>query len=370
MAGSNPNRELINWRSLWWLWLGVALVGAFMLWRLLSPLLAKDVDAAYPQSELKPANGFDLSACTVDTQLIEQGTLRRDAIPALSGPDLWQGSAVAGINKEWRRTRHKKAIVVNDQVIGVERGGEARAYPVSVLDWHEVINDTLGGDPIAVTYCPLTASALVFSRRLPGGSTVELGVSGLLYNSNLLMYTKGRPEGGESLLSQLDGRAMCGPLVEEGVRLEQLPAELTLWGDWLERHPQSTIVSLETGWSREYGWDPYGNYYDRGALRFPVEPAPPSDGPPGMERVLAVQLPGGGWNAWTYSGLVQRADGAGSCMMDGLHFTVVEGTAPAIEAEVRVETEGGAVPLSISTLWFGLYAFYPEIELDWQPPAG
>src|SRR5262249_59761116 len=116
-------------------------------------------------------------------------------------------------------------LMPEDQVIGVVVAGRARAYPLKILNWHEVVDDAVAGRTFAVTYCPLTASAIVYDRRL-GRKPVTLGVSGKLYESNLLFYDKTT----ESLWSQIKGEAVAGPLM--GSRLEPLPSVVTTWAVW------------------------------------------------------------------------------------------------------------------------------------------
>lgn len=136
----------------------------------------------------------------------------KDGIPALTDPAVIEGA---------RAERMQSA----DRVIGVSINGEHRAHPLDILAWHEIVNDTLGGTPIAITYCPLCDSAVAFERTMEG-QVLEFGVSGLLYQSNVLMYD--RSGGAQSLWSQMAGRAVSGPF--SGTRLPTVPVELTTWG--------------------------------------------------------------------------------------------------------------------------------------------
>ena len=148
--------------------------------------------------------------------------------------------------------------------MGLEIDGDARAYPLDILVWHEIVNDVVGGVPVAVTYCPLCYTSQVFERTI-GGSVVEFGTSGKLYNSNLVMYD--RLTG--TYWSQALGAAIKGDLA--GARLAMIPFDVMTWGDWLKLHPDSLVLSTDTGYVRAYGADPYEGYYTSQRVMFPVE---------------------------------------------------------------------------------------------------
>ena len=144
-------------------------------------------------------------------------------------------------------------------VIGLELNGDARAYPVRLLSLHEVVNDTVGGRPVAVTWCPLCFSAIVFDR-LVDGKELTFGVSGLLYYNNLVMYDHRT----ETLWSQVLGQAIKGAL--RGNRLEVVPSLITSWGEWKTEHADTKVLSAEEmGRKAEEIIDPYASYYTSGA---------------------------------------------------------------------------------------------------------
>lgn len=134
-------------------------------------------------------------------------------------------------------------------IFGVVRNGEAKAYPQHVLVWHEIVNDTIGDEPIAVTYCPLTGTAQGFER---GG--VEFGVSGRLVNSNLVMYDRAT----DSRWPQVLATAIDGPFADRSLR--EFRVVWTTWKNWRTVHPETRVLTEETGYSRRYGSDPYGGY--------------------------------------------------------------------------------------------------------------
>ncbi|MDQ7087960.1 MAG: DUF3179 domain-containing (seleno)protein [Acidobacteriota bacterium] len=171
----------------------------------------------------------------------------------------------------WNTEHRGKYLVGSDRVIGLAWGGQARAYPLRVLNWHEIANDTLGGIPVAVTYNPLCDAAVVFDRRVDG-DVIDLAFSGLLYNSNLLAYDVQPERGRRSLWSQLLFRAVSGP--RAGRRLKVLPASLARWGDWRRAHPDTTVLEPDPNLVRLYKRDPYAPYFGDERLRFPVRPLP------------------------------------------------------------------------------------------------
>ena len=161
----------------------------------------------------------------------------KDGIPSIDDPRFW--SAAEG----------DRFLDDGDIVMGVYRNGEARAYPQRILVWHEIVNDTVGGDNLAVTYCPLTGTGMGFKR----GET-ELGVSGRLVNSNMIMYDRES----DSYWPQIPALAVHGP--RKGQGLEEFRVFWTTWENWQDRHPETEVLSRRTGHARNYRRDPYGGY--------------------------------------------------------------------------------------------------------------
>ena len=152
----------------------------------------------------------------------------------------------------------------SDIVIGLDINGETKAYPLFILVWHEIVNDKVGDTPVSVTYCPLCYTNQVFERII-NDQEVEFGTSGKLYNSNLLMYDRLT----ESYWSQALGMAVKGEL--SGYQLNLIPFDVITWGDWKSLHPETLVLSTDTGHIRSYATDPYGNYYTEPRIMFPVE---------------------------------------------------------------------------------------------------
>ena len=164
----------------------------------------------------------------------------KDAIPPLDFPEYVNADEVDFLDG-------------SDIVIGIEINGDARAYPIRILNWHEIVNDNIGGQDVVVTYCPLCKSSILFSRVLDG-RLLSFGNTGSLYESTLLMYDRET----ESLWCQVGGRAIEGEL--KGKRLEMLPSTTTRWKDWRNLYPNTLVLSPDTGYRRNYESNPYSTY--------------------------------------------------------------------------------------------------------------
>lgn len=234
----------------------------------LSVLLTGCLSSSFESTQ----RGFDLD-CSIPSSQLYSGQVP-DGIPALTHPRLL--SAVDA----------PRAYDDDDRVLGVVINGAARAYPLLILWWHEIVNDTLGGEPVLVTYCPLTGSGLAFDPRIRG-RVRNFGVSGLLYENNLVMFDRLSGGGTESLWNQLLMGAQCG--AEKGTELRRVPVVETTWARWRELYPETSVLSKATGHTRNYGAYPYGNYDepDNPTLLFPSSPWNPARPP--KELVLGVR---------------------------------------------------------------------------------
>lgn len=197
--------------------------------------------------------------CAVPCQQIHLGCPGKDCIPALSEPP----QTAAGASDA-------KYLPDNAFVVGVEVAGEARAYPHNVLWWHEIVNDRVAGVPIAITHCPLTFSSIGYDPDgFEPGKTVELGVSGRLFNSNLVFYD--RSDG--TWYSQLLGIGTKGAAL--GTPAPRIHVWEMTWAAWRIMHPESTVLSSATGFARDYQRYPYGDYFIDDHDTFgPIAPAP------------------------------------------------------------------------------------------------
>ena len=296
-------------------------------------LLATEVNRSYAQSGTRSVGQLSMQNLKIPRAAIRSGGPPKDGIPAISKPRIVPASQATFLGDSSR-------------VIGVTVNGESRAWPISVLNYHEIINDRLNGAPVAVTYCPLCDSATAFDRRIKAGER-EFGVSGLLYNSNVLMYDRGARD--ESLWSQLHGEAVSGP--SSGEELKLLPVELTSWRSWRMAHPETSVMSTDTGHRRDYRRSPYESYFRNERLMFPVHPV--SDRLPAKQKVLGLRL--GNEAVAVPVSMVGRSPeefsvhiGSGTVQME---------TDPAANT-IRVLQADRDVKWMYS-LWFAWHAFHP-----------
>ena len=215
-----------------------------------------------------PLNNFDVA--TVELWEILP-VLPRDGIRSIDEPNF---DSIAEAN-EW----------LDDQepVIALELNGEARAYPLQILTWHEIVNDVVGGEPVIVTYCPLCNTAISFSR-IVDGETREFGVSGALRRNDLIMYDRET----ETLWQQITGEAIVGE--GAGTQLDFLTSQIVSWSDFRDSFPDGTVLNRDTGRAANYGQNPYPLYDAPGsATIFRIDEF--EDGRlDGKERVLTVDL--------------------------------------------------------------------------------
>ena len=154
-----------------------------------------------------------------------------------------------------------------DPVFGMSINGDSRAYPLRIIDWHEMANDVIGGVPVSIAYCTLCGAAIAYDGRGSDGTEYNFSSSGFLFRSNKLMYDRQT----NTLWNQLTGEPVMGELVESDVELDLLPIVLTTWEAWQEQHPDTVVVDEETGISRDYRLGAaYGDYFQSEFTMFPV----------------------------------------------------------------------------------------------------
>jgi hypothetical protein len=256
----------------------------------------------------------DFSQRNVSLADIVSGGPPRDGIPPISEPRFISVDEA----DEWLQDR--------ESVQFVEIDGDARAYPVQILMWHEIVNDVVGERPIAITYCPLCNTAITFDREIPDVGVVEFGTTGTLYNSALVMYDRTT----ESWFWQVSGEGIVGELT--GLRLQPLPSTLTSWAEFKAAHPNGRVLSRDTGHHRDYGRNPYVNY---DSSTDPFLFSGPEDGRlSAMERVVTVEIEGHAV-AFPFSRLVDQPV---------IHHTVAE------QEIVVFYRKGAASPLDASAV--------------------
>jgi hypothetical protein len=285
----------------------------------------------------------DFTRHSVDLTEILSGGPPKDGIPAVDEPTF-------------RPAREETAIGDREPVLTVELGGEVRAYPIRYLMWHEIANDTIGGVPVAVTFCPLCNTAMVFDRRVQG-RTLDFGVSGKLRASDMVMYDRQT----ESWWQQALGEGIVGELT--GARLTQLPAMMESWAQFRARHPDG-LVMAQPGWPRQYGANPYAGY-DSLDRPFLYDGEDPPHGISPLARVVRV-----GTRAWPLDRLRQ----AGRLEEAGVVLTWEEGQASALDSgsiaqgqevgTVRVTDAQGRPVVHDMPFAFAFHAFHPQG--DWM----
>lgn len=296
--------------------------------------------------------GFDLSNSLIPTKEIIAVT-SKDAVPVLDNPAILTPGQVEELNRQERG----KYLVSSDRVIGVSIDNESRAYPLRVLNWHEVVNDTLGGETIAVTYSPLCDSAAVYIRRIDNAE-IRLGISGLLYNSNPLLYNQAA-DGKESLWNQLTGKAIAG--TQAGSVLSAIPFYLVSWEIWKNLHPETTVLKPDPAKKKLYAKQ-YGNYFGSDDLRFPVTPLPSDWRIAKKTPVLIVQT-GNVEKAYLYEAIAEKAD------PEGVWKTAIGDTPVVFHyygdlPSITVESLNPSKPIAVRyAFWFAAYAFHPKTEL-------
>ncbi len=240
---------------------GVFLPAILVLLFLSSSVLANPfLQAPWPDT--------DFSKLTIDLDEVMSGGPPRDGIPAIDEPkfdDVTQAS-------KWLEPR--------EPVIRVLHAGEARAYPLQLLIYHEIVNDQIGDLPISVTFCPLCNSSVVFDRRLDG-KVLDFGTTGLLRKSDMVMYDRQT----DSWWQQIIGKGIVGDYA--GATLTQIPSEIISFEDFSMAHPDGRVVNRDTGFSRPYGNNPYRGYdgIDKSPFLFRGELDPRL---PPMERVMHI----------------------------------------------------------------------------------
>jgi hypothetical protein len=239
----------------------------------------------------------------------------------------------------------------DDLVVVLIRGDVVRMYPLDILVWHEIVNETIDGEPILITYCPLCGSAIAFSREIEG-KAVEFGTSGKLYNSNLVMYDRLT----DTYWTQIEGKAIVGELT--GMKLEPISIDTVAWGVWKSIHPEAEVLSRVTGHSRRYGVDPYGSYYSNLSVWFPVENEDGRLHP--KEVIFGIEVNG------EYKAYPER-----EVLGSGLIEDVVGGEAVMIAEDgngvVRITKSNGEEVVKERDFWFAWVAFHPETALYVSP---
>jgi hypothetical protein len=296
-----------------------------------------------------------------------------------------------------------KYLTDSEKVFGVSVGGQQRAYPLRMLDWHEMLNDVVGGVPVTLSYCTLCGSGVLYDTRTPAGQAYTFGTSGLLYRSNKLMVDRQTL----TLWNNMTGEPAVGRLARSPIRLPVLPVTITTWKEWRTRHPGTTVLALDKEMERRWGFSYLPGAADRrragvnfpvwlksGALdpkdevyavrlsdkakAYPVERALKErviNDRLGDEPLVVVADPESGSVRIYRRGEQTFAPGARPGEIvdgQGRRWTVEEDALVAAGGEGEVT--GAPAPTRLERLpghqafWFGWYSFFPDSELYGAPP--
>lgn len=283
--------------------------------------------------------GFDLSSAIIPVEEVLSGGPLRDGSPSIDRPKFISASQATFLRPD-------------DLVVSVTADGRTRAYPLRLLVWREIVNDTVGTQALAVTYCPLCGTAMVFNRRV-GSRVLTFGVSGLLYQSDVLMYDRQT----ESLWSQLAMKSVAGKLVK--TELSWLASEQLTWAAWKQKYLGGQVLSTDTGYRRDYNRQANPGYEQREQTMFPV-PRHRSE-LRNKAWVVGIVLAG---QAAAYPLEELAANGVTADEIGGVKVRV--SIVPASQAVSVVNPANGELVPFVKVYWFAWQAFYPQTRL-WQP---
>lgn len=281
-------------------------------------------------------NGFDVSDALVPAAEIYPGGPARDGIPAIDQPKFITAGQ-AGF------------LADDDRILGLDRNGIQRAYPVRILNYHEIVNDRFGDDNILVSYCPLCGTGMAFLATIKG-TAHRFGVSGLLYNSDVLFYDRET----ESLWSQIKKLAVSGPM--RGTGLQQISMMHTTWKDWRHKNPDTQVLSLQTGYKRDYNRSPYAGYEHSNDTYFPVSSTDRRYH--SKEQVIGLSLDGID-KAYPFVEL-SRTKGTVRDRISGRLLTIEFDT---VNRTGRILNSAGEVVPTTIAYWFAWTAFHPKTDV-------
>lgn len=278
----------------------------------------------------------DFSKHSVPLDSIKDGGVSKNSIPAIDFPDFFSVEEARGF------------LTSPDYGILVKGTSEMKYYPLSILNWHEIVNDEIEGIPLAITFCPLCGSGMVY-ERVVDGDTLQFGVSGKLYESNLLMFD----DKNESLWSQSMGEAVAGNYT--GKKLRLFNSNMVSYDDVISQFPDARVLSPKTGYDRNYLQYPYADYMSSEELYFPVSKT--SDRFPAKEMMYVVES-GGQKIAFAWLPLLKR----GSASVKTPEGTILVKVTENIPAATL---NGVALPAYYS-FWFSWYTHYGDTGLVWS----
>lgn len=267
---------------------------------------------------------------------LQSGGPPKDGIPSIDNP------------KFISVTEANKFLKDDELILGINLNGDKRAYPLQIMVWHELVNDIIDKKPILISYCPLCGTGIAFSREV-NNEAIEFGVSGKLYNSDLVMYDRKT----NTLWEQITGKAIIGELT--GMKLKQVSLDTIKWNEWKELYPDTSVLSKDTGFSRSYGTWPYGDYDTSKEIYFPVENKDDSLHPKNVVYGIVIN---GKYKAYREDDLKKAPKIEDKFNNANL---IIERSNEGIVTIKNKDTNENIVP--VRSFWFAWYAFHPETEL-------
>ncbi|MFT4577838.1 MAG: hypothetical protein ACI9UO_000657 [Nitrospinales bacterium] len=283
-------------------------------------------------------SGFDYSRHSIPLDDISDGGPGKDGIPSIDNPHFL---TVAEADQSLMQSE--------DRVLGFVQNDQARAYPIKILNWHEIVNDRVGGSPVVISFCPLCGTGMVFDANVEN-RTLKFGVSGLLYQSDMLLYDHQT----ESLWSQIKSEAITGPMT--GTRLRLLVSTHTNWETWKKKHPHTKVLSNQTGFKRSYDRDPYQGYESNSRLMFDVNLKDSKYHP--KEKVIGIEL-GDKTKAYAFSEL-SRTRSPVKDVFNNIPIQIYYDR--KTKTAVIRDSKDKELP-SVVGFWFAWYVFHPTTKV-------
>lgn len=329
---------------------GAAVIG-ITAWAIL-PAVLRLTDHAPGDNTTIESYEFDLSNLQIDRESIVPAMQHRNMAPVLNLPEILSPEQVLERNS----VHLNPYLVSNDLVVGITVQGESRAYPLHVLHVHEIINDVLGDQPIAVTWHWPSGHVAVYARNV-GEREMQFANSGLAGNGGMLIYDKQELVGGEQLFSTMLGSSISGTPVQ----LEPIAHDVVSWKTWNEMHPDSTVIASIKQLKKRYRKGDPKIYFLTETIYFPSSPMPVDGNDP---KTVIIAIPtDAGHMVYAISELLERADDNGIVQVniDGAKVTITVNKAPLY---AMLRDDKGSVVQSQRSLWFAWYGNHPNDKLS------
>ena len=318
--------------------------------------------AIFRLSNHAPGNGetiesyqFDLSNLKLEKETLVPAMQYRDMSPVLSNPKILSTEELANKNA----TKRNQYLVSADLVVGITIGNDTRAYPIHVLNVHEVVNDTIGGVPILIYWNWPSGHVAVFERNI-GGREIQFGLSGLSGNGSMLLYEKLDTIGGEPLFSAMLGQSVTG----NELHFKPIAHEVTSWKSWFSRHPNTEALAPDEGYKKRYRKGDPRTYFLNETIYFPVTPMP-NDSVSPKDSIIAVQTENG-YEVFSIQSLYNAStDGRVTLHVGRKPITFLVDRPPLFAV---AQDEDGNTLHTQRSLWFTWYANHPDAVIN--DPAG